>query len=192
MLAAEENVQVVVPSTPAQYFHVLRRQAVRRWQKPLVVLTPKSLLRHPRCVSALEECSRGRFQRVIPDQRAGGERTSRVLLSSGKIYYELLEIRQQRRPDVALLRLEQYYPLPHAQLQAALDAYPPGTPVYWVQEEPENMGAWYFLKLTLGDQLFDRFPLAGIARPVAASPATGSAASYRIEQQKLHLRAFGE
>ena len=104
-LGNDENVQVVVPSTPAQFFHVLRRQAIRRWQKPLVVLTPKSLLRHPACVSPLEELTRGRFQRVIPDATMAGKQPSRVLLCSGKVYYELLEVRNQRHPDVAILRL---------------------------------------------------------------------------------------
>jgi 2-oxoglutarate dehydrogenase E1 component len=192
MLAADDNVQVVVPSTPAQYFHVLRRQAVRRWQKPLVVLTPKSLLRHPRCVSQLEDCARGRFQRLIADPKVAHGRPSRVLLSSGKLFYELEELRDQKHPDVALLRLEQYYPLPQSQLKAALDAYPDGTPVFWVQEEPENMGAWYFLKVKFGDKLLGRFPFTGIARPASASPATGSASSYRIEQAEIHARAFGE
>jgi 2-oxoglutarate dehydrogenase E1 component len=191
MLAADDNVQVVVPSTPAQYFHVLRRQAVRRWQKPLVVLTPKSLLRHPRCVSTLEDCARGCFQRVVADQNTANRRPSRVLLVSGKLFYELQDLRDREHPDVALLRLEQYYPLPRSQLKAALQAYPEGTPVYWVQEEPENMGAWYFLKVHFGDKLLGRFPFAGIARPASASPATGSASSYRIEQAEIHARAFG-
>jgi 2-oxoglutarate dehydrogenase E1 component len=190
MLAADDNVQVVVPSTPAQYFHVLRRQAVRRWQKPLVVLTPKSLLRHPRCVSTLEDCARGRFQRVIADHNTSNRRPSRVLLTSGKLFYELQELRDREHPEVALLRLEQYYPLPQSQLKTALEAYPDGTPVYWVQEEPENMGAWYFLKVHFGGKLLGRFPFAGIARPASASPATGSANSYRIEQAEIHARAL--
>jgi len=180
----------VVPSTPAQYFHVLRRQAVRRWQKPLVVLTPKSLLRHPRCVSTLEDCARGRFQRVIADHNTSNRRPSRVLLTSGKLFYELQELRDREHPEVALLRLEQYYPLPQSQLKTALEAYPDGTPVYWVQEEPENMGAWYFLKVHFGGKLLGRFPFAGIARPASASPATGSANSYRIEQAEIHARAL--
>jgi 2-oxoglutarate dehydrogenase E1 component len=191
-LGADENVQVVVPSTPAQFFHVLRRQAIRRWQKPLVVLTPKSLLRHPACVSPLEDLTRGRFQRVIADPTMTGKQPSRVLLCSGKVYYELLEIRNQWRPDVAILRLEQMHPLPHSQLKAALDPFPDGTPVVWVQEEPKNMSAWYSLKIKFGDRLFGRFPFSEVTRAESATPATGSACCYRLEQKELHARAFGE
>jgi 2-oxoglutarate dehydrogenase E1 component len=191
-LAAEDNIQVVVPTTPAQYFHVLRRQALRRWQKPLVVLTPKSLLRHARVVSSLDECAAGKFQRVVADHEASGS-VRRVLLTSGKLYYELDEVRRKQGiADVALVRLEQYYPLPRMELTAALTPYPAGTPVVWVQEEPVNMGAWCFLRERLGDQLFGRYPFSGVARPESASPATGSAASYQLEQRELHSRAFHE
>ncbi len=191
-LGNEENVQVVVPSSPAQYFHVLRRQAIRRWKKPMVVLTPKSLLRHPVCVSPLEDLSRGRFQRVIPDATMVGKQPSRILLCSGKIYYELLEARNQRHPDVALVRLEQYHPMPHSQLMAALNEFAPNTPVYWVQEEPKNMGAWFSLKMKLGDRLFGRFPFSEVTRAESATPATGSACCYRLEQKEIIARAFGE
>ena len=181
-----------MPSTPAQFFHVLRRQAIRRWKKPLVVLTPKSLLRHPACVSPLEDLTRGRFQRVIPDATMVGKQPSRVLLCSGKVYYELLEIRNQRHPDVAILRLEQLHPLPHSQLEAALEYFADGTPVVWVQEEPRNMSAWYSLKIKFGERLFGRFPFSEVARAESATPATGSACCYRMEQKDLHARAFGE
>jgi 2-oxoglutarate dehydrogenase E1 component len=203
-LGNDENVQVVVPSTPAQFFHVLRRQAIRRWQKPLVVLTPKSLLRHPACVSPLEDLTRGRFQRVIPDpeyrvpptmagKQPGAHGTpSRVLLCCGKVYYELLEARNQRHPDVAILRLEQLHPLPQSQLKAALEPFADGTPVVWVQEEPRNMSAWYSLKIKFGERLFGRFPFSEVTRGESATPATGSACNYRLEQKELHARAFGE
>jgi 2-oxoglutarate dehydrogenase E1 component len=191
-LGNDENVQVVVPSTPAQFFHVLRRQAIRRWKKPLVVLTPKSLLRLPACVSSLEELTRGRFQRVIPDATTAGKQPSRVLLCSGKVYYELLDIRNQRRPDVAILRLEQLHPLPQSQLRAALDPFAEGTPVVWVQEEPKNMSAWFSLKVKFGDKLFGRFPFSEVTRAESATPATGSACCYSLEQKELHARAFGE
>lgn len=191
-LAAEDNLQVAVPTTPAQYFHLLRRQALRRWQKPLVVLTPKSLLRHPRVGSSLEECVQGRFERVMADGDAKPS-PRRVLLTSGKMFYELDEVRRrQNTADVALLRLEQYYPLPLAELEAALASYPAGTPVVWVQEEPANMGAWWFLRQRLGCELLGRYPLSAIARPESASPATGSAASYQLEQRELSARAFQE
>ena len=191
-LGNEENVQVVVPSTPAQFFHVLRRQAIRRWKKPLVVLTPSSLLRHPGCVSSLEDLSRGRYQRVIGDPTFADKQPTRVLLCSGKIYYELLDIRNQRHPDVAIVRLEQYHPLPKSQLKAVFEPFADDTPVIWVQEEPRNMSAWFSLRMKFGDRLFGRFPFTEVARPESATPATGSACCYRLEQKELHARAFGE
>ena len=191
-LAADDNLQIVVPTTPAQYFHVLRRQVVRPWRKPLIVLTPKSLLRHKLAVSAIEELTSGSFRRVIPDEESRSQ-AQRVLLCSGKIYYDLAEARQKRRRnDMALVRVEQLYPFSQEQLEAALEPLPEGTPVYWVQEEPENMGAWAYMRLCFGERLFGRYPFAGISRPASASPATGSARSHRLEQERLIARAFGD
>ena len=191
-LAAEDNIQIAVPSTPAQHFHVLRRQVVRPWRKPLVVLTPKSLLRHPQCTSSLEECTSGRFQRVLPDQRSNPD-VQRILLCSGKLYYELEEARERlEQDDIAVIRVEQLYPFPDSQLAAALQPYADGTPTYWVQEEPENMGAWYYVRVRFGNSLFGRFPFEGISRPASASPATGSASSHRLEQAELIRKALGE
>jgi 2-oxoglutarate dehydrogenase E1 component len=181
------------PTTPAQYFHCLRRQALRRWRKPLVVMTPKSLLRHPRVASTLEECARGAFQRILPDSLGiRGERAKRVILCSGKIYYELEQRREKlQRNDVAILRVEQLYPLPQKMLGSFLAGCPEETPTLWVQEEPENMGAWHYLKVSCGETLFDRFPFSVIARPQSASPATGSASSHKQEQEQLLTAAFG-
>jgi 2-oxoglutarate dehydrogenase E1 component len=191
-MTADHNIQVVVPSTPAQYFHALRRQVVRPWRKPLVVMTPKSLLRHPRAVSSLDECATGRFRRVIPDDNPKRPNVEGVLLCGGKIYYELEKERSDRsRQDVAIVRMEQIYPLPMAELTAALAPYKDGTPVYWVQEEPENMGAWRFLLARFRDELFDRLPFAGIYRRASSSPATGSASSHKLEQKELLMQAFG-
>ena len=191
-LAAEDNLQIVVPSTPAQYFHVLRRQAVRRWRKPLVVFTPKSLLRHPAVVSPLDDCTQGRFRRVLPDALVPRGPVSKVLIASGKIYYDLLDARTKReRTDVALVRLEQFYPFPEAELAAVLKAHPEITRVGWVQEEPENMGAWPFLRYRYGHKLLGRWDLDGISRPSSASPATGSSGAHRLEQQELMNEAFG-
>ncbi len=195
-LAAEDNIQVVQPTTPAQYFHCLRRQVVRPWRKPLIVLTPKGLLRHPRVISSLEDLATGSFRCVLPDGREGGGAAERVLLCSGKIFYELEEAREERgRNDVAILRLEQLYPLAEERLEKALEPYAPGTPVYWVQEEPENMGAWRYLRARFCDKLLGRFPFRGIYRRASASPATGSASSHKREQQQLidsALAADGE
>jgi 2-oxoglutarate dehydrogenase E1 component len=192
-LAAEDNIQVVYPSTPAQYFHVLRRQVVRRWRKPLVVMTPKSLLRNPQAVSRFEDLSDGTFQRLIPDNisRPPGKSVSRVILCTGKIFYELSKYRQDTdRDDIALIRLEQLYPLNIPLLEAALGEYPDGTPLLWVQEEPENMGAWRHLRLSLGECVCGRWPLSGLARPASASPATGSHNAHKIEQERLLEAAF--
>ena len=192
---ADDNLQVVNLTTPAQYFHCLRRQVLRRWRKPLVIMTPKSLLRHPHCISTLDDCAQGGFRRVIPDTPPEGEsegKVDRILLCSGKIYYDLIAERERLgRHDVAVVRLEQLYPLALDDLQAALAIYPDGTPAYWVQEEPENMGAWRFLRVKFGARLFDRLPFAGITRPAAASPATGSHSSHKLEQQILLTKTFG-
>ena len=191
-LAAEDNIQVIVPSTPAQIFHALRRQVVRPWRKPLIVMTPKSLLRHPAVVSPLEDFETGTFRRILPDPECHkGKRAKRVLLCSGKIYYELDKWRKELdRDDLAILRVEQLYPLPENCLEEALSGYPDGTPVFWVQEEPENMGAWRHFRVTFGDSLLGRYPLSCISRLASASPATGSANAHKVEQQAILERAL--
>jgi 2-oxoglutarate dehydrogenase E1 component len=193
-LAARDNIQIVYPSTPAQYFHSLRRQVLRRWRKPLIVLTPKSLLRNPRAVSSLDDLAKGPFRRVLPDERpAASGKTSRILLCSGKIYYDLAEFREkQNRDDVAVIRVEQFYPLSDNALQIVLQPYRDGTPAYWVQEEPQNMGARAFWNMRFCDRLLGRFPLRYLSRPESASPATGSKAVHKREQQSLVERAFAE
>jgi len=190
-ISARDNIQVAYPSTPAQYFHLLRRQVLRPWRKPLVVMTPKSLLRHPLAVSSLADCAEGQFQRVIEDPAAARQPAERVLLCTGKVYYDLLAHREQiGRPDVPILRMEQLYPLPERQLMEALADFATDTQVLWVQEEPENMGAWRFVRARLGDKLFGRQPFTGITRPASASPATGSASSHKAEQHALLAAAF--
>ena len=185
-LAANDNLQLVYPTTPAQYFHVLRRQALRRWHKPLVVLTPKSLLRHPASVSSLDDCASGRFQTVLPDPKAAGGNIRRVLLCTGKVYFDL----QETQPaDIAIMRLEQLYPLRLAELEQALSTYPPNVPTVWVQEEPENMGAWRYLRNKFGETIFGH-PLKLVSRPAAASPATGSSKRHKSEQAQLIATAY--
>jgi 2-oxoglutarate dehydrogenase E1 component len=188
-LAAEDNIQVCNLTTPAQFFHVLRRQVKRPLRKPLIVFTPKSLLRHPEAVSTLDELAGGSFQRVIGDTTVDPARVGRVLLCSGKVYYDLAaERRKRKRDDVAIVRLEQYYPLSDA-LSKALAAYRPQTPVVWVQEEPRNMGAWYFLNARR-DEMFGSRPLSLVSRAESASPATGSKAAHDLEQRMLLEEAF--
>jgi len=190
-LAADHNMQIVNPTTPGQYFHLLRRQVVRSWRKPLVVMTPKSLLRHAKSVSSLDELSSGGFRRVIPDNNPKRRDVEGVLLCSGKIYFELEKEREDLgRHDVAIVRMEQLYPLPLEELKQALAPYRDGTPVYWVQEEPENQGAWMFLLARYGRELFDRLPFSGVYRRCSASPATGSANAHKLEQKELLMQAF--
>lgn len=197
-LAAMDNIQVVNLTTPAQIFHCLRRQVKRRIRKPLVVMSPKSLLRHKLAVSDLSELTTGRFQRLIPDldTNIDNEKVERVLLCSGKVYYDLLQAREAEGiQNLPIVRLEQYYPFPMDQLQAVLAQYPAGTQLVWVQEEPENMGAWPFLcrQLYPHFQPTSRHPLSCTARPEAASPATGSKACHDIEQARLlHTALHGK
>jgi 2-oxoglutarate dehydrogenase E1 component len=192
MSAAEDNIQVAYPSTPDNYFHLLRRQAVRKWRKPLIVMTPKSLLRHPNATCSLSSLAEGKFMRVIPD---GTDRDpkgiKRALLCTGKVYYELDEFRRKyEREDVAIVRLEELYPFPEVPLREALANYSDDLEVVWVQEEPENMGAWRYLFCQTGGRLFGRYDLRGVSRPASASPATGSLASHSFEQEMLLAEAF--
>lgn len=190
---AADNIQVVYPSTPAQYFHCLRRQVLRPLRKPLIVMTPKSLLRHPQAVSTLDQCASGTFQRILPDSLANRKRRAkRVLLCCGKFYYELAAAREKlKQPeDVVIIRIEQLYPLRDEALLEALAPNSAGTPVFWVQEEPENQGAWRHLRIQFGEQIGAKYPFSGISRPASASPATGSKSSHLLEQQQLLDEAF--
>jgi 2-oxoglutarate dehydrogenase E1 component len=196
--SAEDNIQVVNPTTPAQLFHVLRRQVIRPWRKPLVIMTPKSLLRVAatskgphRPVSTIKDLSEGRFQRVIPDvSDIDPSDVKRVLLCSGKVYYDLAQMREVRgRRDVAIVRLEQLFPI-NQELVSALAPYADGTELTWVQEEPRNYGAWYFINANLPRILGSRLPIVCVARAASSSPATGSKASHLLEQKLLLDEAF--
>jgi len=191
-LAAEDNIQVVNLTTAAQIFHALRRQVLRPWRKPLVVMSPKSLFRSPHSASSLEELATGSFQRLIGDREAPPKKVRRVLCCSGKLYYELAEHRKREgREDVAIVRFEQLYPLRESDVRDALSAYDAGTEIVWVQEEPFNSGAWYFMNARLPALLDPRFaPLRSVARPESASPATGSPGAHEIEQKQLIEEAF--
>lgn len=188
-LSIDDNIQVCNVTTPAQFFHLLRRQVLRPWRKPLIVMSPKSLLRHPECVSSLDELATGGFERILWDSWA--DKPTRVLVCSGKVYYDLHAARLERnRKDVAIVRLEQLYPLKDAQLIEIAKRYP-GAQAVWVQEEHENMGAcvhfrWHWHKaFGTGDNL------KWVCRPIAASPATGSPRRHKKEQAELIDRALG-
>jgi 2-oxoglutarate dehydrogenase E1 component len=190
-MGADDNIQVVNPTTPANYFHLLRRHAQRRWKKPLVVMTPKSLLRSKDATSPLSELVGGHFQEIIPDTTVSPKAVRRILLCSGKVYYDLAKYREDsKRDDVAIIRIEQLYPFPAKALEELLSQYSDKASLFWVQEEARNMGAWGFLRTKYGERLLDRYPFRGVCRPEAASPATGSATSHKIEQQTILKQAF--
>lgn len=180
--------RVAIPSTPASYFHLLRKQALTEPKKPLIVFTPKSMLRNKAAVSSVEDFTSGRFQPVLPDTTTDPEKVRRVLLASGKVYWELVARRQkEERTDTAIVRLEQLYPLPASELHDVLEAYPDAELV-WVQEEPQNQGAWSFMAMNFAVEVGRTLKV--VARPASASPATGSAATHKVEQEDLLDRAF--
>jgi 2-oxoglutarate dehydrogenase E1 component len=188
-LAAEDNFQVCQPATAAQYFHLLRRQALRPWRKPLVVFTPKSMLRHPLAASPREDLSRERFLPVLPDRQVTGG-AKRVLLCSGKIRHELGEERKRRGvADTAILSIEQLYPFPARELAAALAPHRGMSEVVWVQEEPGNMGPHFYV-LPRIEEVAREVPVRSIKRSPSASPATGSAKAHQLEQKTLLTLAF--
>jgi 2-oxoglutarate dehydrogenase E1 component len=189
---AEDNIQVVQPSSPAQVFHVLRRQVVRPWRKPLVVLTGKSLLRLPAARSTIDELASGSFRRVIGDSDADPESVRRVVLCSGRVYYDLITARAHRGlGDTAIVRIEQFYPWRPDVLEASLSEYKNAREYVWVQDEPENMGPWYFLQPRL-QKLFGHDRVRVACRAASASPATGSGKAHAIEQAKLLRTVFGD
>jgi 2-oxoglutarate dehydrogenase E1 component len=184
-LCAEDNMRVALPSTPASYFHLLRRQALSPKKKPLVVFTPKSLLRHRAAVSQVAEFATGTFQPVIADVGVDAAAVSRVLLCTGKLYYDLIAARAERGiTDTAIVRLEQLYPLPVDEVKAALAAYPVAQDFVWVQEEPANQGAWSFIALNLLEGL-DGVPLRRVSRPAAAAPAAGVHKVHEAQQAAI-------
>ncbi len=190
-MSAEHNIQVCQPTTPAQLFHLLRRQVIRKWRKPLILLTPKSLLRHPMVVSPIEDLSKGKFLKILGDSTVPLSQCKRLLICTGKIYYDLIEARAARQTnDVSIIRIEQLYPLLDEELNKAIKDLPLGTDIRWIQDEPTNMGAWPYMKLKFGDMLAKDHPFAVISRDESASPSTGSMAAHKIEQAELIEAAF--
>lgn len=184
-LCADDNMVLVNCTTPANFFHVLRRQMKREFRKPLVVFTPKSLLRHPRCISSLQDLTKGKFKEVMDDETAEADKIKRVLFCSGKVYYDLLEKKEElNATEVALVRLEQLDPLPRTQIAELQEKYSKAQWV-WVQEEPSNMGAWSHLLRKLR-----QVDLELVSRRPSGAPATGSGQRHRLEQAKLIEQAF--
>ncbi|WP_427833475.1 2-oxoglutarate dehydrogenase E1 component [Actinobacillus pleuropneumoniae] len=187
-LCAQQNMQVCVPSTPAQAYHMLRRQAIRKMRRPLVAITPKSLLRHPLAVSSLEELTEGEFQNVIGeiDSNIAAKKVKRVVMCSGKVYYDLLEQRRQNeQTDVAIIRIEQLYPFPYEDMKKVLEPYVHVKDFVWCQEEPQNQGAWYCSKHNFEASIPEKAKLTYAGRPASASPAVGYTSLHAQQQKQL-------
>jgi len=194
-LCAENNMQVCQPTTPAQIFHVLRRQMIRPFRKPLMIMTPKSLLRNKEAVSSLQELAKGGFQTVIGETHAGidAKAVRKIVICSGKVYYDLTGARRERElADVAILRVEQLYPFPHKALEAEMRKYPGATQVVWCQDEPQNQGAWFFVQHHIQDALKDGQRLTYAGRPASASPAAGYYDKHYAQQKELLTAALGD
>ena len=186
-LAADSNIQVVYPTTPAQYFHLLRRQILRQVRVPLIVMTPKGLLRHPGCVSPLEDLSQGRFQEILDDPLMITQ-PSRVLLCSGRIYYDLIQEREKRKnQSVVIIRIEQLYPLLHEEIMQVFGKYSGVQEYFWVQEEARNMGAWGYIHPYLQESVDIKY----VGRNPSGPTATGSHTHHEKEHKQLMQKAFG-
>ena len=189
ILAAENNMQIANCTTPANFFHILRRQLKRKFRKPLIIFTPKSLLRHPKAVSSLSAFTKGGFREVIDDTTAKPEEIARVVFCSGKLYYNLLAEKEKlKNTSVALIRIEQLYPFPKQQVDAIISKYKGAKVMVWAQEEPANMGAWDFMRKAFGKEI----DLILIGRPASGSPATGSSKFHVIRGQKILDKVFLE
>lgn len=185
-LCAENNMQIVNCTTPANFFHVMRRQLKRNFRKPLIVFTPKSLLRHPRCVSTLNELAEGNFEEIICDESAKVTDIKKIVMCSGKLYYDLAEkIESTQRNNILLVRIEQLYPFPHERLNSIIAKYKNAKEIVWAQEEPENMGAYTYLLRAI-----KHIPFTIVARAESASPATGSHDTHEKEQMEIVEKAL--
>ena len=194
-LAADNNMQIVQPTSASQIFHVLRRQMVRQFRKPLVIMTPKSLLRNKDATSPLSDFTKGSFQTVIPEQNAAidADKVKRVIACSGKVYYDLVKKRDEKKAsDVAVIRVEQLYPFPHKAFAAELKKYPNLADIVWCQDEPQNQGAWFFVQHYIHENMQDGQKLGYAGRPASASPAVGYAHLHQEQQKALLDQAYGK
>ena len=194
-LSADNNMQVVQPTTASQIFHLLRRQMVRQFRKPLVIMTPKSLLRNKDATSPLTEFTKGEFRTVIGELNADidAAKVKRVIACSGKVYYDLVKKREEKKSnDVAILRVEQLYPFPHKAFAAEIKKYPNATEVVWCQDEPQNQGAWFFVQHYIHENMLEGQRLGYAGRPASASPAVGYAHLHQDQQKALLDQAYGK
>ena len=193
-LCAQQNIQVCTPTTPAQIFHLLRRQLLRKFRKPLIVMTPKSLLRHKLAVSSVADLTDGHFHNVIPEvDDIAPQAVTKVVLCCGKVYYDLLQYRRDKAlAHVAIVRIEQLYPFPKEALIAELTKYNNAKTVVWCQEEPKNQGVWFSSQHNIVDCLLEGQSLHYAGRGVAAAPAVGMSSLHAEQQQKLVMQALAE
>ena len=194
-LAADTNMQIVQPTTASQIFHVLRRQMVRNLRKPLVIMTPKSLLRNKDATSPLTEFTRGEFRTVIAevDEAIKPADVKRMICCSGKVYYDLIKKRAEKKSnDVAIVRVEQLYPFPHKAFSAEVKKYPNLADLVWCQDEPQNQGAWFFVQHYIHENMRDGQKLGYAGRPASASPAVGYAHLHQEQQKALLDQAFAK
>ena len=193
-LAADTNMQIVQPTTASQIFHVLRRQMVRNLRKPLIIFTPKSLLRHKDATSPVSEFTKGMFQTVIPEHKAlKADKVKRVVACSGKVYYDLMKKREEAgHDDTAIIRVEQLYPFPHKAFATELKKYPNATDVVWCQDEPQNQGAWFFVQHYIHENMLDGQKLGYAGRAASASPAVGYSHLHQEQQKGLVEAAFSK
>lgn len=194
-LCAEHNMQVCQPTTPAQIFHLLRRQMIRMFRKPLIILTPKSLLRSKDAISSLNDFVKGSFQTVIPetDTKLDGKKVKKIVCCSGKVYYDLKAGRTERElDDVAILRIEQLYPFPHKAFETELKKYPSATHIVWCQDEPQNQGYWFYIGHHIAEAMKEGQRLTYAGRPPSASPAVGYYDKHYAQQKDLLTAALGE
>ncbi|MBB1633821.1 2-oxoglutarate dehydrogenase E1 component [Cupriavidus sp. UME77] len=193
-LCADHNMQVCQPTTPAQIFHLLRRQMIRLFRKPLVIMTPKSLLRNKEAVSPLSDLAKGHFETVIPDhEELNASKVKRVIMCSGKVYYDLVNTRKERgATDTAIIRMEQLYPFPHKAVAAELKKYPNANEIVWCQDEPQNQGAWFFVQHFIMENMAEGQKLGYAGRPASASPAVGYYAKHNEQQKALLDAAFSK
>jgi 2-oxoglutarate dehydrogenase E1 component len=194
-LAADNNMQVVQPTTASQIFHLLRRQMVRMFRKPLVIMTPKSLLRNKDATSPLSEFTKGEFRTVIGELNAeiDAAKVKRVIACSGKVYYDLVKKRDEKKStDTAIIRVEQLYPFPHKAFAAEIKRYSGATEIVWCQDEPQNQGAWFFVQHYIHENMLEGQKLGYAGRPASASPAVGYAHLHQEQQKALLDQAFAK
>jgi len=191
-LCAEDNMQVCNFTNPAQYYHALRKQVLQSKRKPMIIMSPKSLLRHPQAVCNVEELANGSYKPFIDDENADKNKVNRLIICSGKVYYDILKEMDDSQENVAIARLEQFYPFPNKDVTSAVKSYKKVKHIVWCQEEPKNMGGWTFVAPRIQALLTNSQEMSYAGRQAAASPAAGQKKIHEAEQKKLIHLALGK